>query len=250
MGCDVVVAGASHSERLAIMRLFADRDRTFSRFRSESELNHVNATEGPVRVSQAFAEMLRVALEAERETDGLVTPTLGAELEAAGYDADFAALADDACSPVAGERRQPGAVQLSGRTVVLSPGVQLDLNGVAKGKTVDDSLMLLSGDGFVSAGGDLAVRGSIVAALPGGGTVSLLRGALATSGSNKRHWLRGGVMKHHLIDPRTGVPAVSPWEQVTACGRSRSSLAPTGLRGSTCAACPGDSSQACAAATS
>lgn len=220
MGCDIVVAGASRSEQIAIMRLFDDRDRAFSRFRADSELNRVNAADGPVRVSQAFAEMLGVALEAERETDGLVTPTLGAELEAAGYDADFASLADGACSPVASERRRPGAVRLSVGTVVLSTGVQLDLNGVAKGKTVDDAVLLLSRDGFVSAGGDLAVRGSIVAALPGGGTVSLLRGALATSGSNRRRWLQCGVVKHHLIDPRTGVPAASPWEQVTVCGRT------------------------------
>lgn len=25
-------------------------------------------------------------------------------------------------------------------------------------------------------------------------------------------------MKHHLIDPNTGIPSASPWEQVTVCG--------------------------------
>ena len=74
MGCDIVVAGASHSERLAIMRRLADRDRTFSRFRADSELNRVNAADGPVRVSQAFVEMLGVALEAERETTASSLP--------------------------------------------------------------------------------------------------------------------------------------------------------------------------------
>jgi FAD:protein FMN transferase len=219
MGCDVVVAGASASERLAIERLFADRDRIFSRFQPDSELNRVNAAAGkPVRVSQSFAEMLGVALAAASETAGLVDPTLGAELEAAGYDADFASLPDDDGSPVAVERRRPVAVRVAGRSVVAPQGVRLDLNGVVKGKTVDDALALLSGEGFVSAGGDLAARGSIVAALPGGGTVSLVRGALATSGSNRRRWLRGGLVQHHLIDPSTGAPARSPWEQVTVCG--------------------------------
>ena len=218
MGCDVVVGGASLSERLAIERLFTARDRIFSRFRLDSELNRVNAAAGsPVRVSQAFAEMLDVALAAARETGGLVNPTLGAELEAAGYDADFASLADHDCAPVAVARRQTVAVRAAGRSVIAAPGVRLDLNGVAKGKTVDDALALLSGEGFVSAGGDLAARGSIVAALPGGGTVSLVRGALATSGSDRRRWLRGGRVQHHLIDPSTGAPASSPWEQVTVC---------------------------------
>jgi thiamine biosynthesis lipoprotein len=218
MGCDVVVAGASRSKRLAIEQLFADRDRAFSRFQPDSELNRVNAAAGkPVRVSQAFAEMLGVALAAACETDGLVDPTLGAELEAAGYDADFASLAVDAPF-VAIEQRRPGAVRLVGRSVVAPQGVRLDLNGVAKGKTVDDALALLSGNGFVSAGGDLAVRGGIVAALPRGGTVRLVRGALATSGSDRRRWLRGGGVQHHLIDPSTRLPARSPWELVTVCG--------------------------------
>lgn len=219
MGCDVVVVGAAPSERLAIVRLFAARDRIFSRFQPDSELNRVNAAAGSaVRVSQEFAEMLGVALEAARETDSLVDPTLGAELEAAGYDVDFRSLADRDGSPVAVERRRPVAVRVHGRSVIAPQGVRLDLNGVVKGKTVDDALALLSGEGFVSAGGDLAVRGSIVAALPGGGTVNLVRGALATSGSDRRRWLQGGLMQHHLIDPSTGAPASSPWEQVTACG--------------------------------
>ena len=219
MGCDVVVGGAARAERHAIERLFIDRDLTFSRFQSGSELNRVNAADGrPIQVSKMFAEMLDVALQAERESNGLVTPTLGAELEAAGYDADFASLADDTRSAIAIKSTRPGAAGLFGQTVVLRPGARLDLNGVVKGKTVDDALALTSGEGFVSAGGDLATRGTLVAALPGGGTVSLLRGALATSGPNSRWWLRGGVVQHHLIDPSTGGPASSPWAQVTVCG--------------------------------
>jgi FAD:protein FMN transferase len=222
MGCDVVVAGASRREQVAIERLFAERDRTFSRFLPGSELNRVNAAAGsPVRVSQAFVEMLDVALAASRETGGLVDPTLGAELEAAGYDVDFASLVDDprpAAVAVAGRERVE--VRLDGRSLVVPSGTRRDLNGVVKGKTVDDALALLDGEGFVSAGGDLAARGAIVAALPGGGTVNLARGALATSGTDRRRWLRGGRLQHHLIDPDTGSPASSPWEQVTVCGLS------------------------------
>jgi thiamine biosynthesis lipoprotein len=221
MGCDIVVAGASKSEQEAIERLFAARDRTFSRFREDSELNRVNAAAGnPVRVSQEFAEMLEVALEAARETAGLVVPTLGAELEAAGYDDDFPSLVRDAGALLSVEPRRRQAVHLAGRFVVAPSGVRLDLNGVVKGQTVDDALTLLGGEGFVSAGGDLATRGTVVAALPRGGTVNLVRGALATSGTNRRRWLRAGKVQHHLIDPSTGIPSASPWEQVTVCGLS------------------------------
>ena len=220
MGCDVVVSGACPSERRAIERLFHERDRVFSRFNPDSELNRVNAAAGePVRVLPVFAEMLGLALEAARETGGLVDPTLGAELEAAGYASDFSLLEDSPRPPETIEPRQV-AVRLVEGWVVAPKGVRLDLNGVVKGRTVDDALALLDGEGFVSAGGDLAVRGTFVAALPRGGTVSLVRGALATSGTDRRRWLCGGRVKHHLIDPVTGAPASSPWEQVTVCGLS------------------------------
>jgi thiamine biosynthesis lipoprotein len=221
MGCDVVVGGASASERRAVERLFAERDRIFSRFNPDSELNRVNAAAGMwVKVTPIFAAMLGLALDAARETGGLVDPTLGAELEAAGYDSDFSSLQDDPRPPGKIEPRLPAAVLLAGRSVLVPEGVRLDLNGVVKGRTVDDALALLRRRGFVSAGGDLAVRGSFVAALPRGGTISLVRGGLATSGSDRRRWRRGGRMQHHLIDPSTRVPAASPWEQVTVCGLS------------------------------
>jgi thiamine biosynthesis lipoprotein len=84
-----------------------------------------------------------------------------------------------------------------------------------KAKTVDDALALIGGDGYVSAGGDLAARGPVDVAVPGGGAVRVLHGGLATSSVGKRRWLRAGEWQHHLIDPRTGAPAVSPWWDVT-----------------------------------
>ena len=219
MGCEVVVGGATASELRAIERLFGERDRVFSRFRPDSELNRVNRSAGRlVSLSPLFAETLAHALDAARDTEGLVDPTLGAALDAAGYDRDFTSL-----GPVpepAGEG-SPGSwrsVRLIGRRVVFPHGVCLDLNGVVKALAVDDALRLLSGDGFVSAGGDLAASGEVTVALPDGEPVLLRRGAVATSGTAKRRWLRAGELAHHLIDPRTGRPSGSPWEQVTACG--------------------------------
>jgi thiamine biosynthesis lipoprotein len=80
---------------------------------------------------------------------------------------------------------------------------------------VDAALDLISGNGFVAAGGDIAVRGGAVVGLPGDGTLQLLAGAIATSGTTKRRWRRGGSLQHHVIDPRTGRPAESRWDEVT-----------------------------------
>ncbi len=217
MGCEVVVRGGTEAERGAIERLFLERDHIFSRFIDDSELNRVNAHSGrPGLVSATFAEAMRVAMSAAEETGGLVTPVLGSQLEAAGYVRDSSLLAPDPTPPDATPGM--GSVAALGRVVALAAGTKLDLNGVVKSMAVDDALSLLSGAGSVSAGGDLALRGSLTVSLPGGGAAELRAGALATSGSTKRWWLRGGEVHHHLIDPRTGRPAVTPWASVTACG--------------------------------
>lgn len=78
----------------------------------------------------------------------------------------------------------------------------------------------LLGRGFVSAGGDLATTTTLEAGLPDGGSVRVTAGGLATSGTTKRRWKRDGVLHHHLIDPRTGAPSDSRWEQVTVAASS------------------------------
>jgi FAD:protein FMN transferase len=221
MGVAVVVSGAGEQQLGAIQRLFEDWDRLFSRFRPESELNRVNRDASPVVVlSRPFAHALRVGLDAAAATDGLVDPTLGAAVEAAGYDRDFALLADDerpTGSAVPGRRRE---VRLAGRLLSRPRGTLLDLNGVVKALAADAALDLIDGDGLVSAGGDVAARGGAVIGLPGGGSVLVREGGVATSGTTKRRWQRGGELQHHLIDPRTGRPARSCWDEVTVAGGS------------------------------
>jgi thiamine biosynthesis lipoprotein len=77
----------------------------------------------------------------------------------------------------------------------------------------------------VDAGGDLRVSG-----VPEGHevwsvgveagdtevTIGLRSGALATSSVLGRRWIAAGESQHHLIDPRTGVPARSSVVSVTA----------------------------------
>lgn len=217
MGCEIVLGGAAVHARPAIERLFSERELVFSRFIPQSELNRVNASAGSlVLVSARFADTLRIALHAAKETGGLVEPTLGGALVAAGYDRDSGALTPDP-RPV-GPVHDAQPVFALGRVVGVPVGVELDLNGVVKALTVDDAMASFRGDGSVSAGGDVATRGRLTVGLPGEGAVTLASGALATSGSTKRRWLRGGEVQHHLLDPRTGRPASSPWALVTACG--------------------------------
>jgi thiamine biosynthesis lipoprotein len=40
-------------------------------------------------------------------------------------------------------------------------------------------------------------------------------GAVATSSTAKRRWRQGDRDQHHIIDPRTGMPADTSWTSVT-----------------------------------
>lgn len=216
LGCQIVMAGGDPT---AVAATFARWEEVFSRFCPQSELSRVNGSAMPaVYVSPFFARTLARALEIADETGGLVDPTLGAALENAGYDRDFTLIGDEPAPPGEPAPSRLGEVHLDGLALHRPPGVQIDLNGIVKALAVDEAAGALTGDGFVSAGGDLAVRGPVDVGLPGGGAVRVVSGGLATSGVVSRRWRRGGEEQHHLIDPLTGRPADSPWLQVTASG--------------------------------
>ncbi len=181
MGCDVVVAGGDVARVAAVLERW---EAAFSLFRPESELSRVNQSPARVlAVSSLFARALESALDVAAATEGLVDPTL---------------------------RGRWPEVTLTGRMLSRPPGVTLDLNGVVKALAVDEAAPTLDAPGFVSVGGDLAVRGSVDVALPAGGAIRVVSGGLATSGTATR-----GA---HLVDPTTGRACASRWAQVTASG--------------------------------
>ena len=50
-------------------------------------------------------------------------------------------------------------------------------------------------------------------------SLAIAKGGVASTWRTKRAWMRDGEMQHHLIDPRTGVPAASGVAGVTVlCG--------------------------------
>jgi len=114
-------------------------------------------------------------------------------------------------------------VSVEGSTIQLEPGTQLDLGGIGKGYAVDRvaAELALTGSCLVNAGGDLAVRGGAwPVGIADGLTVELTRGAIATSGRDRRNWRRDGEAQHHLIDPSTGRPAETDLLRVTVVAAS------------------------------
>lgn len=212
-----------------VEELFRDWDATFSRFDPDSELSRLNAAAGrPCPVSDLMFEVLVTAREAATATDGLFDPTLLRSLESIGYDRDFSAIragtpiADTAAPPARTGGWHDMRLLEAGRIVELPAGVGIDLGGLAKGMAVDAAIGELAtrgvGAAAVDAGGDLAVIGlptgreawSIAIEGPGQDrTVSLRSGAIATSSTSRRCWHQGDTLRHHLIDPRTGMPSTS-----------------------------------------
>jgi thiamine biosynthesis lipoprotein len=124
MGVDVAVCGANDEELAAIRALFEEWEGIFSRFRPDSELNRVNRHPlGVVILSRVFAYAAQTAISAAAATNGLVDPTLGAAVEAAGYDRDFSELEDDG-RPLPFRPPSPGSwrsLRLSGRMLSRPP---------------------------------------------------------------------------------------------------------------------------------
>jgi FAD:protein FMN transferase len=221
--CDDTPAVAQLAE---VPGWFEAWEQQLSRFRADSDLSRLNAAGGhSAVVPPALWEVLGVALDAARQSEGLVQPTILAALEAAGYDRSFDELAPAmAGAPLPAHASDWGALKLDGRTntVTLPAGVRLDLGGVAKGWAADQAAHRLAeaGPALVDAGGDISVSGSMADGSPWPiaianpfaldeslGLVLLARGAVATSGRDYRRWMRGGVEQHHIIDPRSGQPA-------------------------------------------
>jgi len=216
-----------------VRTLFSEWEQTLSRFLPESELSRLNRQAGSsTAVSDLLYHVLATALTAAQATQGVYDPAMLDQLVQLGYDRSFDDL-PAVRSPFLFPGEPGGGwrgirVNPLSQYVILPAGIKLDFGGIAKGMAVDAALeqLHLSGvnSALVNAGGDLAVLGLPPAAehwqiaVPGWErfwTIPLRQGAVATSGVAHRHWWQGQTLRHHLLDPRTGLPAQSDLWSVT-----------------------------------
>jgi len=244
----IVVTDAAHigAAREMLVEDLAALDAACSRFRADSELIRLEAIAGqPATISPLLAGALSAALRGARLTDGDVDPTVGRAMEAIGYDRDFGSIPAQGGPLHVTIRHLPQwrQIELDETACLLTVpvGVRLDLGASAKAWAADRSATRIADalhcGVLVSLGGDIAVAGDVptggwsirvqdvtgdpLDAVQGPADVIAIRsGGLATSSTTARRWQRGGDMMHHILDPRTGLPADSAWRTVSVVASS------------------------------
>jgi thiamine biosynthesis lipoprotein len=210
----------------------------FSRFLDQSELTRLNLSKGEwFEASSDLYNVLKLAQSYFYQTGGLFDPSILPDLKRAGYDRSMEALPASGAMPVFVWRPQPRAgfdalqLEAQSRRIWMPEDMEIDLGGIAKGWIAEQAAKILiqnTSACAVNTGGDMVLMG-----LPEGrktweigledphnpeknlAVLQVRPGAVATSSTVKRSWLQGGRRQHHLIDPRSGEPAVTDWLSVT-----------------------------------
>jgi thiamine biosynthesis lipoprotein len=226
MGCQINVWLETDDDGAEILRQVPEWTENIeahlSRFRQDSELSQLNAKLGQwVEVSDLLLANIITAKQGARRTDGLYNPLVLNALLYAGYDRSFEQLqvSTQKVRPIHVPDWQNIAINpVKGTVCIPAP---IDLGGIAKGwcaNYIADQLAAY-GSCVVDIGGDIVVHDpdselgrEIAVDYPGDNSIPLLKvtlktGSIVTSGRDYRRWFKGGEPQHHLINPRTGLPA-------------------------------------------
>lgn len=218
------------AEVVAITRsVMADVALAASRFEPGTDVLRVNAAAGDwVTVSPTMLTLVAEACRVAELTSGLVTPLIGGALIGVGYDRDISLVGGNQVTvvPVTGRWQD---IALSGDAVRIPAGSQLDLGASAKAWTADEiarrAHSRLGEPVLASIGGDVAVAGELAdgflievaeraeatdADAPSQ-RIRISDGGVATSTTVIRRWHSTSDVMHHILDPRTALPAVSPY---------------------------------------
>lgn len=205
----------SEAVRKLVASVVAGVNQAMSPYVGQSELSVFNSTDTLdwQACSAPLANVAEHALEMSRFTQGAFDPTIGPLVNRFGF------------GPIHGERARPQDLSVSAnRLRKATPGLTLDLCGIAKGYALDRIIDALPSIGVTSAlvelGGEVRTLGrhpdgrpwQVGIEQPDGepGIVTHIVTpgplALATSGTGRQNvrFGQGGIS--HLIDPRSGRP--------------------------------------------
>lgn len=246
MATDIYVGVLGDSKKILIIQKDIDEcfehfrsfEKRFSRFQENNEVSNFNSSqESTFSISPDLMEMLVLAKMYHERTGGIFDITMLPLLEQEGYTDSalhgFTHHQQIQLKPsiVGIEKVQLDPERLS---VTKPLGLRIDLGGIGKGFIVDQVAATLKKKGYtdflVDAGGDLFAAGqdlkrgypwwAIDVEISGKShqdspSLMLSQLGVATSGINRRHWMKDGQTKHHLIDVRSGKSAETTLKTVS-----------------------------------
>lgn len=213
-------------------------DQSMSLYDSTSLISRINRSSHGGRIDRHFHAVVKKSFEINKQTHGVFDITVGPLMKLWGFaDTDSPNLPDSTAiakmMPLIGMKH----LRLrKNRLIKKQPDVQIDLNGIAQGYTVDLLASHLQSRGIknflVELGGELRVEGKKING--DDFTVGIerpldqkndrshirhhvvIRGkALTTSGTYQNYVMRGKERLSHIMDPRTGHPIRSDIISVT-----------------------------------
>jgi len=227
--CDIqLFAHNAAQARQAINAAIADVQRLealYSRYRSTSLLSQINqaaATCGTIDVDDETASLLDYAATCYEHSNGLFDITSGILRRAWKFDQDK--LPEQAL--INGLMDKVGWHRVSWKRPVLTfsvPDMEIDFGGIVKEYAVDRAAALCYEQGIrhgvINLGGDIKVIGPRADGSPWQigirhprnkdallDTISLYKGALASSGDYERYMMVNGIRYGHVLNPKTGWP--------------------------------------------
>ena len=214
-------------------------DSSLSLYKPYSLINRFNESDSGITVDDHFLAVLNKSVTTFRETDGLFDITVQPLVQAWGFGVKPITQPPD--SPeIQSLKNCVGSENLqvfNNRVVKKKACIQIDLNGIAQGYTVDLIAAWLDrhfvSNYMVELGGEIKVKGrkqpgnekmKIGIETPGDNesqfgimqkVVAIDEGAITTSGNYRRYYESQGKKISHLIDPRTGYPVQNELISIT-----------------------------------
>lgn len=208
-------------------------DALLSTGNEKSEVGRLNENKKG-QISEDTQYLLNRSLTIYEETDGAFDITIYPVMRAWGFTGEEHRIPDeeelqDLLQLVDASRLQYDA---NTQTLMLPEGVEIDFGGIAKGYTSQRVAQIMQEYGITSAILNLGGNVQLVGAKTDGsswkvaikspdeqeeylGVLSAQNKAIITSGGYERYFEENGRKYHHIIDPKTGMPAYNGLQSVT-----------------------------------
>jgi thiamine biosynthesis lipoprotein len=197
----------------------AELDATLSDYKPDSELSRVTTVTTPTPISTDLFTVLAEGQSLSKQTDGAFDVTVGPlthlwRQNRRTHSLPQADILQDALSRSGFQKMH---LDPTTHTVRFdTPGMQLDVGGIAKGYAADEALIVLNKLGIksalVAASGDLAFsdpppgeKGWKIGIDALDRALLLANAAVSTSGSTEQNFEVNGVRYSHILNPKTGL---------------------------------------------